>query len=213
MSKSEVFLGQGINGEFIVAEVRDNKIRGFNGYHLIDGDNTFCGNALLDNCSWTHNIELKSGLKLSRGLSAQVLDEVQVSDEDKELFESGYGTNTVTCEKCNIAHDSDDRENYITTECGEAFCQTCVELDDLLVSINSAEQVFGAKDISQHDISDLEEVETLFVDSSGFGGYNEPALNKQQLTTRVNHLLQEHGTLRAGLTDIGQFQVYLTLFK
>ena len=59
----------------------------------------------------------------------------------------------------------------------------------------------------------FEEVETLFCDSSGFGSSGESALTKDQTIKRVQELLSEYSSLFGGITDIGQFQVYVTLWE
>jgi hypothetical protein len=69
---------------------------------------------------------------------------------------------------------------------------------------------------ANHDILTLKgytEVDTLFVDSSGFGTDNEPALTTSQLEKRLIELLREHKSLHAFITNVGQFQVYITLYK
>lgn len=69
---------------------------------------------------------------------------------------------------------------------------------------------------ANHDILTLKgysEIETLFVDSSGFGSENEPALTVSQFEKRLAELLNEHKSLHAFITNAGQFQVYITLYK
>ena len=60
-------------------------------------------------------------------------------------------------------------------------------------------------------------IDELFVDSSGFGAPDEPALTStgegSQLERRLAELLDMHGTLTAKITREGQFQVYVGLFK
>ena len=55
-------------------------------------------------------------------------------------------------------------------------------------------------------------VENLFVDSSGFGTENEPALTRSQFERTLTALLEKHKTLTAKITNAGQFQVYVGLF-
>ncbi|WP_455217006.1 nitrilase-related carbon-nitrogen hydrolase [Kaarinaea lacus] len=71
----------------------------------------------------------------------------------------------------------------------------------------------SASPVSGEVTENYEEVETLFCDSSGFGSEREPALTKEQATARANDLVEQHGKLFSGLTGIGQFQVYVTLYK
>lgn len=56
-------------------------------------------------------------------------------------------------------------------------------------------------------------IEELFVDSSGFGQDNEPALTSFNFERKVIELCKLHGTLTAKITKQGQFQVYVGLFK
>jgi hypothetical protein len=56
-------------------------------------------------------------------------------------------------------------------------------------------------------------VEELLADSSGFGSDNEPALTPNQLKCRVSSIIEEHGPVFATITDEGQFQVYIGIFK
>lgn len=83
------------------------------------------------------------------------------------------------------------------------------------LNMNNWNKVFGAKQCSTETMQLLgyELVEELFADSSGFGADNEMALSVSQFERRVQELLKEHGTLTAKITDVGQFQVYVGLFK
>jgi len=56
-------------------------------------------------------------------------------------------------------------------------------------------------------------VSELFVDSSGLGRDDEPALSQHAFRRGVDMLLDDHGTLYATITRAGQFQVYVGLFK
>jgi hypothetical protein len=83
------------------------------------------------------------------------------------------------------------------------------------ITLNNIDDIFKSK-ISNHEILTLKgytEIETLFCDSSGFGTSNEPALTKDQLLLKVKRLVEKHGTLHAFITSVGQFQVYITLYK
>lgn len=60
----------------------------------------------------------------------------------------------------------------------------------------------------------FQEIDTLFCDSSGMGGLGERALTKNQAISRVQAILDaSDDTLYAGITGIGQFQVYVTLYR
>lgn len=83
--------------------------------------------------------------------------------------------------------------------------------------INSSNwrRVFKAKEcsIETMELLGYELVEELFADSSGFGCDDEPALSVTQFERRVQELVQEHGTLTAKITGVGQFQAYVGFFK
>ena len=56
-------------------------------------------------------------------------------------------------------------------------------------------------------------IERLFVDSSGFGADYEPALSVRQFQEKIQELLNEHGKIYGVITDEGQFQVYINIYK
>ena len=59
---------------------------------------------------------------------------------------------------------------------------------------------------------DHERVETLFVDSSGFGSEGEPALTMRGFKVRLEELLNEHGPLLLAIEEQGQFQLYVAVW-
>jgi hypothetical protein len=75
--------------------------------------------------------------------------------------------------------------------------------------------LFKAPDMTDTEVpSNFTEVATLFCDSSGFGRSSEAALTKDQALVKASELLKAHsGPLYVGLTGIGQFQVYVTVWK
>ena len=82
--------------------------------------------------------------------------------------------------------------------------------------IHKPEDLFKATNMTNESIpEEYEEVQTLFCDSSGFGAPDEPALTQQQAIARTNEILSENkeNTLYAAITDAGQFQVYVGIFK
>jgi hypothetical protein len=89
-----------------------------------------------------------------------------------------------------------------------------------LVTLNSAEDAQCSPDYSNADIDAIErvtgltEVQTFFVDSSGFGSPSEAALTVDSFKREVKKLLDNHGKgkLFSCLTGVGQFQVYVTIF-
>lgn len=60
---------------------------------------------------------------------------------------------------------------------------------------------------------DKEPTETLFVDHSGFGGPGEMAYTQEQFSKRLQELIIEHGPIRVGITESGQFQSYVGVWK
>jgi len=73
---------------------------------------------------------------------------------------------------------------------------------------------FNGKDISEiEEEHDVKHIKTFFVDSSGFGKVGEAALTYKQFQDEVDKLLKKHKTLKSCLTGIGQFQVYVSIFK
>lgn len=55
-------------------------------------------------------------------------------------------------------------------------------------------------------------VRTLFCDSSGLGSPTEPALTKEQLVAVVSDMLDKNPVMHTAITDVGQFQIYLSFY-
>lgn len=72
---------------------------------------------------------------------------------------------------------------------------------------------FPFPSIGDYEPPGWEKVEDLFADSSGFGRENEPALTVRGLKEKVKEYLREPGTHGFAITEIGQFQVYVGVFK
>ena len=84
--------------------------------------------------------------------------------------------------------------------------------------ITKPEDLFSSSNLSQFSVEEIEAegyqlIETLFCDSSGFGSSFERAMNKEQAAKKVQSLISEHGKMYGALTGVGQFQVYVSLFK
>jgi len=85
--------------------------------------------------------------------------------------------------------------------------------------VTEYKDAFKAPDYSRVDIDLLEKasgkkvIETLFVDSSGFGGVRESALTVSQFSDAVVGIMEEHGEVYVCLTGVGQFQVYVSFLK
>lgn len=58
-----------------------------------------------------------------------------------------------------------------------------------------------------------EKVDSLFVDKSGFGSSNEPALTLTQLVQELQELLDKHGSLYLAIEEEGQFQLYVGVWR
>jgi len=58
-----------------------------------------------------------------------------------------------------------------------------------------------------------ERVDTLFVDATGWGDDNEPALTQDQFRDKLREMVSEHGTLHVAIISAGQFQVHVGVWK
>ena len=56
-------------------------------------------------------------------------------------------------------------------------------------------------------------LDTLFVDSSGYGSEGEAALTLGAFIARLTALYDEHGPLLLAVEEVGQFQVYIAIWK
>lgn len=69
------------------------------------------------------------------------------------------------------------------------------------------EGVFGCPNLGDYIPLGWERIDVLFVDASGFGSENEPALTKDQFLNKV-----ESG-LGYAIVESGQFQVYIGVYR
>lgn len=83
------------------------------------------------------------------------------------------------------------------------------------ITLSTINKVYkaGRASVETMELKGYELIEELFVDSSGFGAPDEPALTGSQFDRELTALLKTHGELTAKLTGVGQFQVYVGLFK
>jgi len=60
-----------------------------------------------------------------------------------------------------------------------------------------------------------ERIDTLFVDSSGFGSEDEPALTVDQFIEKLRTLVRENkdGGIRCAIVEEGQFQLYIGVWR
>lgn len=208
-----------LDGQAIFADMDGNKIKSLSSYYIEHKDNTYDGNTYLTENSWggewtLNDITFQKGTELAEDFEPIFEDESIKDIIENEDYYHAHGT---YCDKCGTFHDTEQYYNvsFIETEDSTFLCKTCVDAEDMLTEVVSPSDLFKAKDITGMDFAgdEFEEVETLFCDSSGFGSDHEPALTEKQAKNKVQELMDEHGTLFAGITGIGQFQVYVTLYK
>lgn len=83
------------------------------------------------------------------------------------------------------------------------------------ITLNNIDDVYKAKQATEETMAlkGYELIEVLFVDSSGLGQEDEPALTKNQFETRLKILLSRYPELTVKILDTGMFQVNLGVFK
>ncbi len=90
-----------------------------------------------------------------------------------------------------------------------------------LVKLKKAEDALKSKDYSAVNeklleaVTGMKIIKDFFVDSSGFGSENEPALTANQFLKQLQELIDKsHGdNLYSCLSGVGQFQVYVLILK
>jgi len=93
------------------------------------------------------------------------------------------------------------RENEkATNEAQQGGVQPYVATED------QDEGVFGCPRIGDFTPKGWKEVDELFVDMTGFGSDDEPALTKTQFTNKIQE------GLGYGISEVGQFQCYIRVF-
>ena len=205
------YIGKSTCGELVFQEIKDGVIRGFTTAYpveLVDGE------TVLSMSSWCHSVELESGLIVKSGFGA--VPTLSLPEE----YDGCYTCDTVSCEVCSSAHDSDNCIGYssdptwtIVNEC-EAICLGCRTAEQVMVPLTNASDLFKAKNLEGVSLDDFEEIDTLFCDSSGFGSDGERALTKSQAIKEAESIISDSNSpLYVGLTGIGQYQVYVTIFK
>lgn len=145
-------------------------------------------------------------------------DLVDLTEEQENEIKDAYEVDVVYCD-CGRAFDADDA--YYPNNCEfrvldcEIKCLDCLTMGDLLVELQEPDDIKKAGNLEGMGEDDnFEEVATLFVDSSGWGQSGEAALTFPEAIKEVRQLMEEtKGPLFAGLTGIGQFQVYVTIYK
>lgn len=205
-------------GQVVFAKMEGNQIKRLFSKYLEHKDTTYDGNNYLTESSCggeytVNDVTYKSGMELAEDFQPFFEDTLL---RDIVLNEDYYEANGHSCSECGTFHDTDQYYNlsFVVIDC-DLYCKQCVKPEDMLHEVDNAQDFFGAKDMTNfpEKIKGYTKVETLFCDSSGFGSSYEPALTKDQAESRVQELLDKHGTLFAGITAMGQFQVYVTLWK
>lgn len=214
---SKVWIGRSKYGELIQAEVNeDGTIRGFSGFQETyeDAVGNAAGYNYLQNVMWTHDVTLEDGRSFKTGDVAP--EEFKFDDETKAFIDDAIEMELTSCDECGLYWDTETFEyerGYVFGECA-LYCKDCAPDEVTLKEVNDAEDIFSAPDATGLPApKGYIEVEELFCDSSGFGRDYERALTKAQAIERVTELLSKHRTLWARITGIGQFQVYVTLYR
>ena len=81
------------------------------------------------------------------------------------------------------------------------------EIEPLIAEYNGDEGIFKCPDLGNYKPRGWKKVQEFFVDSSGFGGKNEPALTINQFLKKVKE------GFGYAITQAGQFQVYIGEYK
>lgn len=152
---------------------------------------------------------------ISEGVECEWCGKVY-SIADMNFDIAGY---KILCDECindNFSTCSDCGEYILIEDIkeidGEGFCEVCyneASKDGSLLyqaKTNGDKEVFKCKKTSK-DIKGYELVQEFFVDNSGFGSESEPAL------TPAMFLREVKAGYYYGITNIGQFQVYIGEFK
>lgn len=82
------------------------------------------------------------------------------------------------------------------------------------INKNNLNDVFRSKlaNIETMELKGYELIKELFVDSSGFGASDEPALTKSQFEIELESIVNKHKSVTTKITNTGQFQVYVGVF-
>jgi hypothetical protein len=72
---------------------------------------------------------------------------------------------------------------------------------------------FPFPNLGDHRPKGWELVDTLFVDSSGWGADDEPAMSVRQLVKKLIELQRSDKTYGYGIVEEGQFQLHLGVFE
>ncbi len=216
----KVFLGINSCDEYVWAEIKKyGIISGFYGGHLYH--DIYSESDSISYGFWCHDTtissqHLVSGRRLPKNFKPNFkgIDSKMLKDIQKEWLTP---SDTVSCEECGAETYSDALSypdcpiRLLDCEC---VCTDCLTADKILLEFNEVEDLFKSRNLDAIDMEGYEEVETLFCDSSGWGHSGEAALTQNESQNRAQTILDENEEqLYCGLTGIGQFQVYATIYR
>lgn len=204
------------DGMLIEAEIENGVIRGFYGYVQTYSDqigNSDCN--YLQCWCWAHEVELCGGVKMKTGDKAPKKPHKFNKTTQKFIDEAVTG-DLSSCDECGMYWDLEDysrERDWIVSECA-VYCKECAPVEATMKELEQPEDIFKSPDGTGMDTPrGFKEVEELFCDSSGMGSSYEPAMTKNATIERIEELMRKHKRLYSRLTGIGQFQVYVTLYK
>lgn len=212
----KIYIGKTECGDHVLAEIdtKTNLIKGFDSGN--EYEDIHSNELEVNHTGWTHKEVIKGKTFKTGDACPKPADIPNGLDQ----LSDGYLNSTISCEECGGEADS-EMEHYpdfpirvISDGHGcSAICTECITADHIMVPVNTPTDVFKAKNATDINTDGYTEIDTLFCDSSGLGNSSEPASTKSKTELKVAVLLNKHSQqLYAAITDIGQFQVYLTLF-
>lgn len=82
------------------------------------------------------------------------------------------------------------------------------------ITKQNVQDIFRSKlcSVETMELKGYKFIENLFVDSSGLGQEDEPAMTQSQFMKRINELLNEYGTIYTAISGAGMFQVNLAVY-
>jgi len=82
------------------------------------------------------------------------------------------------------------------------------------ITLNNLNDVFKSKQesVESMELKGYKLITKFFVDNSGMGAKDEPALTINQFLKELEAFIKKSGSLEARLINVGQFQVYVGLF-